>query len=181
MYFGRLSAEKGLVTLVDAVKNIPVTLEPIGTGPLEVDMKGKCPRGDYERRLYRVPKERGIDGGAPVSPVLHPPFRVVRKSAHVYFGSVRFRETCYRISIGGIAELVKDNVTGLTFEPRNISDLREKISFLLNNSGLAEHMGRQARKMMEEDFLAEVHYQRLLAVYQQAIADRHKSNGGVSL
>ena len=182
VYFGRLSAEKGLVTLIDAVKNIPVTLKLIGTGPLEVELKEKCRREGIKNVVftgYQKKEELAAELRSALFCIL--PSEWYENLPMSILEAFALGKPVIGARIGGIPELVKDHVTGLTFEPRNVNDLREKISFLLNNPDLAERMGRQARKMVEEEFSAEVHYQRLLAVYQQAIAGSQKSNGGVSL
>jgi len=49
-------------------------------------------------------------------------------------------------NVGGIPEIVKDGFNGLLFEPRNSRDLAEKIGTLLNDSGMRERIGRNARR-----------------------------------
>jgi glycosyltransferase involved in cell wall biosynthesis len=173
VYFGRLSTEKGLITLIDAVKDISVTLKLIGTGPLELDLKEKCQREGIKNVVftgYQKKNELTAEVRSALFCIL--PSEWYENLPMSILEAFALGKPVIGARIGGIPELVKDNVTGLTFEPRNISDLRKKISFLLSNPDLTEHMGRQARKLVEEEFSAEVHYPRLLSVYQQAIAGR---------
>jgi len=173
IYFGRLSTEKGLVTLIDAVKDIPVTLKLIGTGPLELDLKEKCRQEGIKNvvfRGYQKKEELTAEVRSGLFCIL--PSEWYENLPMSILEAFALGKPVIGARIGGIPELVKDNVTGLTFEPRNVSDLRKKISFLLSNPDLTNHMGRQARKLVEEEFSAEIHYQRLLSVYQQAIAGR---------
>ena len=72
--------------------------------------------------------------------------------------------------IGGIPELVKDNVTGLTFEPGNVEDLRSKIAGLLENPRKRMKMGKNARKMVEEKFNPALHHEKLMEIYRDAIS-----------
>jgi glycosyltransferase involved in cell wall biosynthesis len=173
VYFGRLSTEKGLVTLIDAVKDIPVTLKLIGTGPLELDLKEKCRREGIKNVVftgYQKKNELAAEVRSALFSIL--PSEWYENLPMSILEAFALERPVIGARIGGIPELVKDNVTGLTFEPCNISDLRKKISYLLNNPDLANYMGRQARKLVEEEFSADVHYERLLSVYQQAIAGR---------
>jgi glycosyltransferase involved in cell wall biosynthesis len=188
VYFGRLSTEKGLLTLIDAVKNISVTLKLIGTGPLEFYLKEKCQREGIKNVVftgYQKKEELTVELRSALFCIL--PSEWYENLPMSILEAFALGKPVIGARIGGIPELVKDHFTGLTFEPRNVADLREKISFLLNNPDLVERMGLQAKKMVEEEFSAEVHYKRLLALYQQAIADSQtiagsqKSNGGVSL
>ena len=73
--------------------------------------------------------------------------------------------------IGGIPELVKDNKTGLTFEPGNAEDLYSKMEYLINNKDKMVEMGRNARRYVEEEFNPEKYYQALIKVYQSAIEE----------
>lgn len=70
--------------------------------------------------------------------------------------------------IGGIPELVRDGETGYTFEPFDAGDLAAKINLLADDRAGIERMGRNARRFVEEELNAERHYERLMAIYQQA-------------
>ena len=70
---------------------------------------------------------------------------------------------------------VKDGETGLLFEPGNVADLRSKIEYLLAHSDKAVEMGKNARKLVEEEYNAEKHYTRLMEIYQEAI-ERNKAS-----
>lgn len=75
--------------------------------------------------------------------------------------------------IGGIPELVKDGETGLTFEPANADDLRNKIEYLIRNCDKIIEMGKNARKFVEKEFNPEKHYKKLMEVYEKAI-EKHQ-------
>ena len=72
--------------------------------------------------------------------------------------------------IGGIPELVKDGQTGYTFESGNVRDLQEKIEALSKMRSDITEMGRTARQFVEKEFNPEIHYQRLMEVYQAILA-----------
>jgi glycosyltransferase involved in cell wall biosynthesis len=73
-------------------------------------------------------------------------------------------------NIGGIPEIVIDEKMGLLFEPGNDKELREKIAYLLTNPSLVIQMGKRARKKVEEEYNAELHYRRLTGVYKNAMS-----------
>lgn len=61
---------------------------------------------------------------------------------------------------------MKDNETGLTFEPGNAEDLYSKIEYLMNNKDKIVEMGRNAQRFVEEEFNPAKYYQRLMKVYE---------------
>jgi glycosyltransferase involved in cell wall biosynthesis len=78
--------------------------------------------------------------------------------------------------IGGIPELARDGETGYTFEPFDATDLAAKIRFLAGDPAGVERMGRNARKLVEEDLNARKHYEGLMKIYRYAI-DKNKRKG----
>ncbi len=72
--------------------------------------------------------------------------------------------------IGGIPELVKDKKTGFTFEPGNVGDLREKIkTFISMPLAEIQNMGKAARRLVEEEFNSEKHYEKLIEIYRHVM------------
>lgn len=169
-YFGRLSEEKGLLVLLDAIKAVDLKLKVIGKGPMEERLKSKVQRERIENVSfigYRTGEELSNE---------------IRKSTAVVLPSVCFENNPRAIlesfalgkpvigsRIGGIPELVKDGITGLTFEPGNPNSLREKAEFLLHDPDKIVAMGRAARRMVEIRYNPERHYQELMKIYNRAI------------
>jgi glycosyltransferase involved in cell wall biosynthesis len=67
--------------------------------------------------------------------------------------------------IGGIPELIEHGETGLLFEPGNTQALQQAIDDMLTHPGLAQQMGRNARRLVEDAFGPQLHYERLMALY----------------
>ncbi len=71
--------------------------------------------------------------------------------------------------IGGIPEIVDNNVTGLLVEPGNVSDLADKIRYLWDRPGLCRQMGQAGREKARREYSPKEYYERLMAVYEKAI------------
>ena len=174
VYFGRLSPEKGLFTLIKAAKllktNGKVEVKIIGDGPI---------RGDIEEKV----KSDGINSvrflGYLKGEAL---YKEIKKCLAVVLPSEWYENNPMSVleafalgkpvigaSIGGIPELVKDNITGLTFESGNAHDLSEKIRYVLNNPDELTKMGENARSFVEQNLGVEKYYQGLIKIYQSAI------------
>jgi len=54
------------------------------------------------------------------------------------------------------------------FEMGNAQDLKAKIKEMLQSPSRITEMGQKARKIVEEEYNAELHYQRLKEVYEMA-------------
>jgi glycosyltransferase involved in cell wall biosynthesis len=72
---------------------------------------------------------------------------------------------------GGLPEMVQDGYTGLHCIPGDANSLCEQICRLIEDSGLAQALGRQARQEALARFSLSVHANSLLSVYRELDAD----------
>lgn len=167
--FGRISREKGIHTLIEAVKDMNVQVKIIGDGPEKIKLEEKVKKeniNNVEFLGYKRNEELKNE---------------IRKSMFVVVPSQWYENNPYSIietfalgkpvigaRIGGIPELVKDHITGFTFEAGDIKDLKDKINLLLNNKNLIQVMGRNARKFVEAELNPEKYYNYLLEYYKNA-------------
>jgi len=169
-YFGRLSREKGLVTLIDAVTGCDVDLKVIGSGSLEGNLKVKV----TNKQINNV-KFLGYKTGDELKNEIKKSMAIIipsewyENNPRAVLESFALGKPVIGARIGGIPELVMDGKTGYTFEPGNVKDLRDKIEDLKNNPMKISEMGRNARRFVEENFNSEKHYQELIKIYQMAM------------
>ncbi|SVA86604.1 uncharacterized protein METZ01_LOCUS139458, partial [marine metagenome] len=67
-------------------------------------------------------------------------------------------------NVGGIPELIKNNVTGFLTEKGNYLDLIDKISTLIDDKTKQESMGEEGRKFVEKNFSWEIISEKFLRV-----------------
>jgi len=176
IYFGRLSGEKGLFTLLDAVKNTNVQLKIIGDGPIAVQLKEKTAVEKISNVVFT-----GYMNGQELTReiknalVAITPSECYENNPRNVIESFALGKPVIGARIGGIPELVIDGKTGYTFEPGNAIDLRAKIESLISSPDKCLQMGKTARKYVEEEFNSEKHYEKLIHIYEKAIADKKKS------
>lgn len=172
LYIGRLSAEKGISTLIKAFKKVDkqnLQLIIVGDGPekerLE-EMSKKDNRIQFTgylsgRKLGEVTR----NAGAVVVPSVcydNAPISILEAFA--------YGKLVIGARIGGIPEMIDDGKNGFLFEPGNEDDLSNIISNFLNLS--QENiikMGKNARKKVEKQYSPEIHYEKLINVYRDAI------------
>ncbi|MBF0571952.1 MAG: glycosyltransferase family 4 protein [Candidatus Omnitrophica bacterium] len=169
-YFGRLSKEKGLATLIDAVKLLMgIQLKVIGDGPLRAELEYKCQNNGISNVTF-LGYMSGNDLKREVSNSLFVvvPSEWYENNPRSVIEAFALGKPVIGARIGGIPELVKDGETGLTFEPGNADDLYAKINQLAHNLTEIKRMGRNARRFIEQDFNSEKHYEKLIEIYKMA-------------
>lgn len=167
LYFGRLSEEKGVMTLVKAAENdIPVYI--VGTGPAETEIK------EYlkENEITNV-KMLGFKSGQEL-------YNLVGNAKAVIVPSVVYENSPYSgiealclsrpiigADIGGIPELIDKN--GYLFERGNPDDLRKKIiAFERVNEEEYNSMKKASRDIFERNHTIDAYYNKLMNVYEKA-------------
>jgi len=71
--------------------------------------------------------------------------------------------------VGGLKDLVKNEETGLLFEPGNIAQLAKSIFNLLNDNDAAKEMGLKGKNFVREIFTIEKVVERLEKVYEEVV------------
>ncbi len=173
VYFGRLIAGKGLSLLLRAAENIDnVGVKIIGEGPLRGSLEGEAKGRGLENIRFL-----GYLSGEELKAQIKKSLFAVLPSEHYenyplsIIESFALGKPAVASRIGGVPELVKDNVTGLTFEPNNVLDLELKIREMLASSTRISEMGKNARAFVERELNQEKHYDRLMTIYHQAILE----------
>ena len=169
VYVGRLSHEKGVETLIDAVNGIDVKLKIIGEGPLKEQLEEKLRTEAIENVVFL-----GYRTGQGLhSEIRNSMFLVVPSEWYEVFGLVvteafALGKPVLGARIGGIPELVRDWETGLTYTSGYVDDLKEKITQMLENKTKIPEMGKNARSLVERELNAEVYYHNLMEIYDRA-------------
>lgn len=153
LFFGRLAQEKGVATLLRAAKQAGVKLKIAGTGPEEAAMHALQAelQGDVEFLGYQsgTALHTLITGARAV--VL--PSEWYENAPMSILESYGFGKPVIGANIGGIPEMIEDDLTGWRFESRNVEDLTAVLSRVkaMSNEDVAKH-GRAGRALVEERF-----------------------------
>lgn len=171
LYFGRLSKEKGLLTLLQAMKQLPeVKLKIVGDG---------LQKAELSRLMYRYKNVElmGYKSARELAPILANCRAVVVPSEWYenYPMSLVEAQTLGKpaiaTEIGGLPELVKNNFSGLLYQPGDVNDLAHRIKLLWSDDALVKRLGANAKKQAKETNNPEAYYQNILSIYQKLLAD----------
>ncbi len=167
LYFGRISHEKGIGTLILAAAKAGVPVVVVGTGPDEEKMKqlANVSGGKVEFLGYK-------SGGA-LRDVIKQCRAVVVPSEWYENAPMAIMES-YALGkivigsdIGGIPELIKEGATGFTFTAGSVDDLEKVLRrVVLKNSDVISDMGRCAREWIESNFTSTHYRERMLSLYR---------------
>ena len=167
LYFGRLSKEKGIETLLKAHQDIAkeIPLKIVGTGLIENELKAKYSKAEFLG--YRTGKElKSIIARASFIVV---PSEWYENCSMAVLEAMALGKPIIASRIGGLPEQIEDGKTGLLFEMGNVEELREKMLYLWKNKDLRIEMGKEARKKAEREFSLERHCEELLQIYKKLL------------
>jgi len=175
VYFGRLSKEKGLYTLLEAVKGVDVTQKIVGEGPMKKSLKSIAQKHEL-RNVKFLEYKNGIDlkNELTSSMFVVLPSECYENNPRSIIEAFALGKPVIGSKIGGIPELVKNGITGLTFTPGDAEDLRSKIEFMIKNPSKIIEMGANAREFVEKELNAEKHYKGLMRIYKEAATSKQR-------
>jgi len=170
LYMGRISREKGIDTLLEAVVGSGVDTRIVGDGPemkrLSGDLLEKGVTNVSFLGYQQGEKLRDLMRGAMFIVV---PSEWYENASMTVLESMAYGKAVIASRIGGIPEQIVDGETGLLFEAGNIQQLRDAILSLVSDKTRRIEMGRAGRARLESRFSLDRHCQSLLKVYQAAI------------
>lgn len=167
IYFGRVSHEKGIFTLIKSVEHLKsAQLFIAGDGSLRKDLETFV----NENKMSNVKFLGHLMGEELAKTIRNASFTVLPSECYEncpmsILESFAFGKPVIGAKIGGIPEIIEDGKDGLLFEPNNSEDLTEKINYLLKNPSKVIEMGKNARKKVEQKYNDEIYYQKLMKLY----------------
>ena len=174
IFIGRLSAEKGLFTLLKAFKKFPdLNLKIMGEGPIGKELKSFATSSE----MQNIEFTGFIDGEKKLDILSKAQFLVFPSECYESFGySIIESHACgvpvIAASIGGAKELINEGENGFLFEPGNVDDLEAKIAHLLSMDKEALiKMKQRSLEGVKALYTKETGYQDLIELFEK-VRDR---------
>lgn len=162
-YIGRLSEEKGVETLVKAAYELKYKLYLVGDGPLLKDLKDKYSTSNI---IFKGKLDKdGVYNILSESHFSVMPSECYENNPLSVIESLCLGTPVLGANIGGIPELIENGKNGLTFESRNVDDLKQKIEEMFSLSFNNEEIASQAQSRFDK----ENYYNELMKIYTQII------------
>lgn len=166
---GRLSREKGLATLVEAVARAGnVRLTVCGTGPLEEELRRQAERDAPGRiafagHLARADLLARVRGAR----ALVLPSEWYENAPMAALESLASGVPVIASAIGGNPEIVRDGETGALFAPGDAAALAAHLEAFHADASRAGGLGRRGREMIEREFSLADQVRRMLELLEE--------------
>lgn len=163
LFVGRLSKDKGVEVLADAVKAFPdVMFDVVGVGPEEhvfngltnVNLKGNLPLDD----VYALMR---------AAPFLIMPSIWYENMPRTLVESFGCGTPVIASQIGALAELVENEKSGLLFNPGSYDDLCRAIKWAIEHPAEMRDMGGYACEKYNREYTEEQNYAMLIDIYER--------------
>lgn len=175
LYFGRLSYEKGVDLLIKGVSEMKSEKATGSGAPMKLKVVGEGPSMDELKKLV-------LDTGAPVeflgfrtgddlrnlleeTQFVVVPSRCYENLPFSVMEAMAAGKPLLASDIGGIPEMVENNVTGILFSNGNMDELKTGIEKLLYDANLRAKMSVAGRQKAERLFDRAAHYKKVMEVY----------------
>lgn len=171
-YFGRLSKEKGILNLIEAINNIPgARLIIAGDGPERENIQAYIKEHKLENRITLLGYLNQNDIR-----------ENIRKCRFVTVPSIWYENCPYSIletmeigkpiigsKIGGIPELIQDGINGFTYEHNDVTKLTNILMKLFGNDETVKQFSKNSKQIFIQNYSAEAYYNKLMTVYNKYI------------
>lgn len=169
LYFGRLSHEKGIMTLVKAMENTSLQLYVVGTGICGEEIEAYI----RENNIQNV-KMLGFMSGQELIDIVGNARAVVLPSEWYENGpysaieALQLARPIIGTELGGIPELIDGN--GSIFPHGDIEKLRE-VLLDFPQPGTEEYIDycKRSKQIFENNYLPERHYDKLIKLYNELV------------
>jgi glycosyltransferase involved in cell wall biosynthesis len=169
LYLGRLSTEKGVAVLVEAIADLP---------QLQLKIGGTGPQAETLRALVR---QRGLSNVEFLDRVVgEAKWDLLRRALAVIVPSVWYEHFPFTVlesmaagtavvasDLGSLPHIVTEDRTGLLFRPGDPKHLADRLKALVADPEYALRMGRNAREELARHWTSARHYTRLIEIYSE--------------
>lgn len=175
-YFGRLSIEKGILNIVQALKNIPNgNLLIAGDGPERENIEKYIKNNGLNDRIRLL----GYLNQNEIK-------KYISNAKFVVVPSIWYENCPYSIletmeigkpiigsKIGGIPELIEDSKNGFLYEYNDINQLEEKMKLLFNNKKLVEEQSKTSKFLFEKKYNKDIYYNKIYKIYKELLGEKN--------
>ena len=170
LYLGRLSAEKGVETLLAAHEAAGARwpLVIAGTGPAKERLSKRFARARFVGHLIGDALAEMVGEAS----VIALPSQCYENCPMSILEAMAYGKPVVGSRMGGIPELVVENETGLLFVAGDVAELAARLETLMSNPDLRKRMGVAARSRAESMFSLVRHNEGLMSIYREVLGER---------
>lgn len=175
LYFGRLSHEKGVEKVIEVFKNMPnIKLKVVGNGPIEPDLRQHA-SGCLNIEFLGFKKGEELHDLVRNAQFVIVPSQWYENNPMTIVEAYSFGTPIIGSDLGGIPEIIRDDITGFVFKHDSMDSLKHKIiaaSEMSNQSYF--NMSGNALKFYEDNFSEKGYSEKLLEFYNLVLDNYHQ-------
>jgi glycosyltransferase involved in cell wall biosynthesis len=173
VYVGRLSAEKGIETLLNAWRSLGkvVPLKIAGDGPLANAVQEAAAQNAAIQWMRSISNADVYDLIGAAAFLVLPSQCYEGALPRVVIEAFAKGTPVIVPRLGAMAEIVDDHQNGICFIPGNPEDLATKVRCLFSDPSALKRMRRGARETFDQNFTAEANHGVLMATYERAVGE----------
>jgi glycosyltransferase involved in cell wall biosynthesis len=180
IYFGRLSSEKGLATLVRAAVAAGVNLKIVGTGPMEEALREIASGSRSIEFLGYLSGDTLWDEVRAARAVVLPSEWYENAPMSV-LESYALAKPVVASLIGGIPELVEPDVTGWIFPPGDVEGLATLLQQVASiPDAQVKDVGESARRFVSSEFTRQRYFREMIALYSSLGVSQPATDAGLA-
>lgn len=174
LYFGRITEEKGVDTVVKAYERMPERCVKI-MGDDTTEEAKRLKAYIAEKKIENI-EFVGFQAGEALERIIQDARFTLIPSIwydnlpNTALESFQYSKPVIASNIGSLPELVQDGVNGYLFDPYKPEELAEKVK-QLDDDETVRTMGANSRRILEEKFAPDTHYDALMDVFGRACAE----------
>ena len=174
LYLGRLSSEKGLLTLVESFMKLTsdkASLKIVGEGPLRHRLETTA-KSSPQIQFTGYLSGKALKNAIRDALAIIIPSEWYENAPISILEAFSFGKPVIGSRIGGIPEMIDEGMNGYLFEPGNVDDLTAKLDLVLCTPvERITDLGHAARQKVEREYSSELHYDRLMDLYNRVLKE----------
>jgi len=179
LYVGRLSHEKGVLTMLNAwssLNNIPLKI--VGDGPLRKKLEQIVHENNLNIEFWGCLGKQDVFKAIQRALIQVVPSEWYEGFPNVLLEAMACGTPVVASRIGSLDEIVLDGITGIKFSPGNAGDLAAAVKGLVNEPEKLASMRISARDHFERKYAPSGHVAQLVEIYRDVILEMKKKAVG---
>lgn len=175
LYMGRLSREKGVLTLLEAYGRLsrPLPLKIVGDGPERKQLERKAREEGLSVHFAGYLSGEELHNALAGARAVLLPSEWYENAPLSLLEAFAAGKPVLGARIGGIPEMIEEGINGLLFDSARVESLEKAMRhFLSLPAERVAAMGNAARLRIEQSFTAAAHLEKLTALYRQVSGRR---------
>lgn len=170
IYFGRLSKEKGLLTLFKAAAGAGASLLIAGTGPMEPYLRKFASENNLDAKFLGYLTGLELHQAIASARAVILPSEWYENAPLSLLEAYTLGKPAIGANIGGIPELITDGETGIVFQSGSAEKLAEALVSMTNKKDHEiEKMGKAARQFVAVNFSKRNYLEKIIDLYESLI------------